>query len=717
MNNEIYARNIKALKSKRIYKGVYECIVSDIEEYQDIFIDKSVNGEDIIGITKNDKTYYFNSRYNDDEFTNNWMKSINDINYQSKLIIFGGSNYLAIRKLMKILGKENALLIYEPDRRIFLTVIKNIDISDIIMRENIVFAIHGINENYLQEFIIGTVSYSTMKLVKIYDMWNYSTLYSDIYKEIYTYIYNEIEKIVLTRNTLILFSKERGINTISNCRDFINQYSLNKVLHKFKEIENLVDIPAILVAAGPSLDKNIGDLKKAKGKAFIVAVDTAIKSMLKRDIIPDFVVTVDGHKPPVVFAHSKFNNINMLVNIQSNRNVINMHNGKRFYFNDTMQYVNMMYAKANNELLMYTESGGSVANNGFSLLNILGFKKIILIGQDLAYPDMKEHVEDAYGVGGDIISSKKKYIEVEDIYGKIVLTEYNMDTYRKWFENQIIRYPELEVIDATEGGARISGTKIMKFSEAIDKYCKIDIDFKKILDEIEPAFSEQYRDEFNCEMSNMELSLLEMKGKICEGIKDYDRLDMLNRKGKVRGKEFKDLLARINKLSDEIINMPIMDFVSIFNQKEEFDVLEEVFQTKDNVYDDIADVIKSGKKMLQSYIKAIDETIKTIKEIDDVTQEEVNQIIQNINNRFICLKESIVANKIEETNKELREIFCDIAALVTALKAYEKSGKDIDNKIEIVLNVAVQVEKCIEDNKLEELVKDITSDKLVISNI
>lgn len=29
----------------------------------------------------------------------------------------------------------------------------------------------------------------------------------------------------------------------------------------------------------------------------------------------------------------------------------------------------------------------------------------------------------------------------------------------------------INVIDATEGGAKISGTRIMKLTEAIDKYC------------------------------------------------------------------------------------------------------------------------------------------------------------------------------------------------------------------------------------------------------
>ena len=53
------------------------------------------------------------------------------------------------------------------------------------------------------------------------------------------------------------------------------------------------DIPAIVVSAGPSLNKNIVELRKAKNKAFIVAVDTAVKPLVKAGIIPDLYVVVD----------------------------------------------------------------------------------------------------------------------------------------------------------------------------------------------------------------------------------------------------------------------------------------------------------------------------------------------------------------------------------------------------------------------------------------
>lgn len=149
------------------------------------------------------------------------------------------------------------------------------------------------------------------------------------------------------------------------------------------------------------MDKNINELKQAKGKAFILVVDTALKALLKRDIIPDLIITIDSHKPPVLFMHPRFKDIPMVVCDCSNYELYLFHKGKRFYFSETDSYISYIYEKGTGEKLYPTETGGSVANNAFSLANILGFKNIILVGQDLAYTDKKKHTTDAYGNSDD----------------------------------------------------------------------------------------------------------------------------------------------------------------------------------------------------------------------------------------------------------------------------------------------------------------------------
>lgn len=83
-------------------------------------------------------------------------------------------------------------------------------------------------------------------------------------------------------NTAKLFAGIDPINVMKNAKYLCTAY---KTIQLYQTIP--LDTTGIVVAAGPSLNKNIYELKKAKGKAFIVAVDTAIKPLLKAGIVPD----------------------------------------------------------------------------------------------------------------------------------------------------------------------------------------------------------------------------------------------------------------------------------------------------------------------------------------------------------------------------------------------------------------------------------------------
>ena len=55
-------------------------------------------------------------------------------------------------------------------------------------------------------------------------------------------------------------------------------------------------LPVVLVAAGPSLDKNIHILKQYKDNVIILCADIVTFKLLENDIIPDFICNVDVHE-------------------------------------------------------------------------------------------------------------------------------------------------------------------------------------------------------------------------------------------------------------------------------------------------------------------------------------------------------------------------------------------------------------------------------------
>lgn len=55
----------------------------------------------------------------------------------------------------------------------------------------------------------------------------------------------------------------------------------------------LAGMPVIVAAAGPSLDRNLGELAAHRDKAVLMAVDTALRPLLTAGLAPDLVVAVD----------------------------------------------------------------------------------------------------------------------------------------------------------------------------------------------------------------------------------------------------------------------------------------------------------------------------------------------------------------------------------------------------------------------------------------
>ena len=79
---------------------------------------------------------------------------------------------------------------------------------------------------------------------------------------------------------------------------------------------------------------------------------------------------------------------------------------------------------------------------------------------------------------------------VDGWYGDMVKSRYDWIIYRNWFESAIQQLPDVEVIDATEGGALIHGSETMCLSEVIDTYCNQSFSMLELLDRESPTFDE-----------------------------------------------------------------------------------------------------------------------------------------------------------------------------------------------------------------------------------
>ena len=204
----------------------------------------------------------------------------------------------------------------------------------------------------------------------------------------------------------------------------------------------------------------------------------------------------------------------------------------------------------------------------------------------------------------------KRYFEVEDIYGGKVLTEENMDAYRLWFETQIVRYPRLHVIDATEGGAKIRGTEILTLKAAIERECRglKKIDFKEIIDKISKTYSEEELNEITTQLYSIPDELKKLKRKIKSGIKQYEELDCQGRLNELERDKSKimKIAKKIEKINQWIDEKPEIYLIHMYNYKDEYTVQEEVYDIKDELNEELCAIAQNGIKMFNSYLTAME---------------------------------------------------------------------------------------------------------------
>lgn len=250
-------------------------------------------------------------------------------------------------------------------------------------------------------------------------------------------------------------------------------------LRRLKSVWN-PDLPVILVSAGPSLEKNVEELKNVAGRALIFCVDAALQTLLSHDIIPDVMVSVDSAKDMSCFDHVPCQDIPLLASSNTRKEIFERGVGTVIWGYDHALATQIMDRAGIPVPKVPYYLGVSTAV--YSSVVELGARVIILVGQDLAFSDTgKTHTSDR-----DESSLQTERLEAEGYDGGKVWSRMDWMEFKKWFEKMLILYPDHTVINATEGGVRIKGTKQQRLSDVI-----------KQLPDVRNEFTDWLKDEKN----------------------------------------------------------------------------------------------------------------------------------------------------------------------------------------------------------------------------
>ena len=180
---------------------------------------------------------------------------------------------------------------------------------------------------------------------------------------------------------------------------------------------------AVVIAAGPSLEKHIKNLIKERDSYFIISTDTANKTLARNKCIADLVISIDGQAVSTNhFSGSIYKNTLYFFDICSNNSAASYtySNGGKLIFFTSGHPLGSIVSKASKNPLPYIYSGsGTVTITALDLACKLGFKNIKILGADFAYSDGKAYTKGTY-LETLYSLQENKLISAEKIYDKLM---------------------------------------------------------------------------------------------------------------------------------------------------------------------------------------------------------------------------------------------------------------------------------------------------------
>ncbi|HEG2403914.1 TPA: motility associated factor glycosyltransferase family protein [Campylobacter jejuni] len=427
------------------------------------------------------------SRFNIDENLNIYDKTHNvfmyenleeEINffYQSILektprypfiCIYGIGNALLIKNLAK---HYKHLFVFESEIELFILALSTIDLSEELKVYKVVLFDCVAKDLEIQIAMIFDQQ-SILEYLSLYEMFISSHYYLKYY-----------ETSILSLNELCIKSASVAIRNaditcflpllthgqfLQNIPSMLESIPFQRILSQRKnQFEN-----AIVVSAGPSLAKQLPLLKAYQDKAVIFCADGALSMLEKEGIIPDYVTNLDFTDLAMKFFQNKENlkqsiialecatHPNVVYNLKAENCMIILRN-------------KALYQRFNLNDFGYIDTGTHVSHFSYTLALALGFKNIIMIGQDLAFDEEGNSHSKGFDFGEKFSGEENiDKFKIPAYAGKgEVLTHITWNDYRIKLEYLFAcNDQKAKFYNATEGGARINFTEELSFKECCEK--------------------------------------------------------------------------------------------------------------------------------------------------------------------------------------------------------------------------------------------------------
>ncbi|WP_072240200.1 motility associated factor glycosyltransferase family protein [Campylobacter coli] len=383
------------------------------------------------------------------------------------ICIYGIGNALLIKNLAK---HYKHLFVFESEIELFILALSTIDLSEELCSGKI----------YLVDIEEERADIQLLILFDMKDMFEYLSLYEMFvnnvyYKKFYEDVWHKadelceknIKVVIRNLNSSLCIGFECYSHLLQNIPSMLESIPFQRILNERKnKFEN-----AIVVSAGPSLAKQLSLLKAYQDKAVIFCADGALSMLEKEGIVPDYVTNLDFTDLAMKFFQNKENLKQSIIALEcaTHPNIVRSLNAENCMI---VLRDDALYQRFNLNDFGYIDTGTHVSHFSYTLALALGFKNIIMIGQDLAFDEEGNSHSKGFDFGEKFSGEENiDKLKVTAYAGKgEVLTHITWNDYRIKLEYLFAcNDQKAKFYNATEGGARINFTEELSFKECCEK--------------------------------------------------------------------------------------------------------------------------------------------------------------------------------------------------------------------------------------------------------
>ncbi len=359
--------------------------------------------------------------------------------------------------------------IYEPVPEVFFQFLSYVDLTDIPLSLIKYIFVEGKPDDirvFSQEYV-GQMRDSVL----VIDFPSYKNIFSEQYENFFIQFEAAINERRSAVNVTTAFEKRWTLNSMLNFNTVLS--TPNIILEKKDGFKNQ---PALLIASGPSLEEEIENIRyiKENGLAYVFSVGSAVNTLIEYNIHPHAACSYDpSPRNQVVFqklVEQNIVDIPLIFGSSIGFETLTRYPGPKFHMLTKPDRISPFYLKAKSGIELDTiNDAPSISVVALQLLKELGFNPIVLVGQNFAYKDNKQHAE---GLNYSKATIDQKLLddalEIEDVDGNKALSNPSFNRMRMQMETYISRYKECEIINTTRGGAKIEGTAFKTLDAVIE---------------------------------------------------------------------------------------------------------------------------------------------------------------------------------------------------------------------------------------------------------